>query len=262
MEFIVIFAFPGKYTFDKPWTGGIEKVYWPRWFVLNRRRFVLVSGAIILLLMLLWGIGSLFSNSRVAPEELFDYALQNTLASTSYRYSVEVKQEGQEVISSIQGERVEPDRVRIKGSMLKSKSIEFIQLDNTTYMKDPWSDCWITLEENKLAQSELFITEFNPLALFNFKDVPEIKNGGRDRVDGVKTVVLELKPVVQNPYLELKYVDYDYKVWIDPDQKLIRKAGMEAKLPGGKTGMVVNMKFWDYNQPIFIEKPQLTAGSN
>lgn len=234
-------------------------MYWPRWFVLNKRRSVLLFGAVLLLVIVLWGIGSLFSNSGVAPDELLDKTLQNTLASNSYRYSVEVMQEGQEVISSIKGERVEPGRVHIKGSMLKTNSIEFIQVDNTTYMKDPWSDRWITLEENKLAQSELFVTEFNPLALFNFKDIPQIKQSGRERVDGEKTVVLDLKPVVQNPYLELKYVDYDYKVWIEPEQGLIRKARMEAKLPGGKTGMVVEMKFWDYNKPIYIEKPRLTS---
>lgn len=221
----------------------------------------MLFGAVVLFLLVLWGIGSLFGGSRMAPDELLDYALQNTLASTSYRYSVEVKQEGREVISSIEGERVEPDRVRIKGSMLRSNSIEFIQVDNTTYMKDPWSDRWITLEENKLAQSELFVTEFNPLALFNFKDVPEIKQRGTDRVDGDKTVVLDLKPAVQNPYLELKYVDYDYKVWIEPDRGLIRKALVEAKLPGGKTGLVVEMKFRDYNKPIYIEKPRIASGS-
>lgn len=232
-------------------------------FVMDRRKTLLTAGAAAaaLLLVLIWGVISLIGTPKVVPEELFNYSLQNTMASQSYRYSVVVKQNGRDVISTVQGERVEPDRVHIKGAMLKSKDIEFIQIADVTYMKDPWSSRWITLEDSKLAQAELFLTEFNPLSLFSFKDVPEVKLSGSERVDGVKTVVLELKPSVANPYLEFKYVDYDYKIWADPKQKLIRKAVLEASLPAGQKGMTVEMKFWDFNKPLIIEKPGIETGS-
>lgn len=233
----------------------------PPRFMLDRKKKTVLFGAVFVLILLIWGVFSLFAVPGLAPEELFNSSLQNTLASHSYRYSVEVKQNGQDVISTVNGERVEPDRVHIKGSMLKSKDIEFIQITDTTYMKDPWSSRWITLEGSKLAQAELFLTEFNPLALFNFKDVPVINYNGREKLDGVKTVLLQLKPTVANPYLEFQYVDYDYKIWVDPKEQLIRRAVMEARPAGGEKGMLVEMKFWDFNKPIIIERPGLEVGS-
>ncbi|GBF33218.1 hypothetical protein DCCM_2317 [Desulfocucumis palustris] len=235
----------------------------PFGFRLDRKRTLLTAGAAAasLLFVLVWGVISLLGTAKVVPEELFNHSLQNTLTSHSYRYSVEVKQNGSDVISTVQGERVEPDRVHIKGAMLKSRDIEFIQISDVTYMKDPWSSRWITLEDSKLAQAELFLTEFNPLSMFNFKDVPEVKVSGSERVDGVKTVLMELKPSVSNPYLEFKYVDYDYKIWADPKDQLIRKAVLEANLPAGQKGMTVEMKFWDFNEPLIIEKPGIETGS-
>ncbi len=233
----------------------------PPKFMLNKKRNMVLLGVALVLILVVWGVVFLYADPGLAPEKLFNSSLQNTLASHSYRYAVEVKQNGRDVISTVNGERVEPDRVHIKGSMLKSKDIEFIQITDTTYMKDPWSTRWITLEGSKLAQAELFMTEFNPLSLFNFKNVLQISYNGKEKLDGVKTVLLQLKPTVANPYLEFKYVDYDYKIWVDPKEQLIRRAVMEARPAGGGKGMLVDMKFWDFNKPIVIEKPGLEVGS-
>ncbi|MFZ5632039.1 MAG: hypothetical protein ACOY40_04265 [Bacillota bacterium] len=227
---------------------------WPRWYVLNRRRIFPAAVVAVVLLIILWWGSSLLSSFTGSEKELFNKALSNTLACSSYRYSVEVKQGGKDTITLIEGERVEPNRVHIKGAMQKSQ-MEFIQIEDTTYMKDPWSDRWFTLKGNSLAQSELFITEFNPLGLFKFKDIPIIKNLGTERVDGIKTVVLELRPNVVNPFLELKYTDFKYTVWIDPGEKLIRKASMQAYMPGGSEGLVVDMQFMDFNEKIKIYPP-------
>jgi hypothetical protein len=254
------YSIPGISIFLKRDDWGMVMLLPPRFKIYNKSKMLLPAAALVLILVV-WGAVSLFAGPGLAPEELFNRSLQNTLASHSYRYAVEVKQNGRDVISTVRGERVEPDRVHIKGSMLKSKDIEFIQITDTTYMKDPWSGRWITLQGSMLAQAELFLTEFNPLALFDFKDVPEITYGGREKVDGVKTELLQLKPMVANPYLEFKYVDYDYKLWVDPKEQLIRRAVMEAKQTGGENGMLVEMKFWDFNEPIVIEKPGLEVGS-
>lgn len=227
---------------------------WPRWYVLNRRRIFPSAVAAAVLLIVLWWGSSLLSNFTGSEKDLFNKALDNTLACSSYRYSVEVKQGGKDTIILVEGERVEPDRVHIKGAMQKSQ-MEFIQIEDTTYMKDPWSDRWFTLKGNSLAQSELFITEFNPLGLFKFKDIPVIKKLGSEKVDGEKTVVLELKPNVVNPFLENKYSEFKYRVWIDPGKKLIRKASMQAYIPGGSEGLAVEMRFRDFNEKIKINPP-------
>ncbi|MCL6611830.1 MAG: hypothetical protein K6T66_09865 [Peptococcaceae bacterium] len=230
-------------------------MYWPRWYVLNRKRVVPMLLLIALFLVLLWGAVSLACNLAMSDSDLFNRALSNTLACSSYRYSVEVRQGGRDMVTLVEGERVEPDRVHIKGAMQKSQ-MEFVQIGDTTYMKDPWSDRWFTLKGNSLAQSELFMTEFNPLGLFKFKDVPVIKKTGSDKLEGVKTEVLELRPIVANPFLEVKYTDFKFKVWVDPGQKLIRKAEMAAHMPGGGEGMVVVMKFWGFNEKIRIDPPR------
>lgn len=230
-------------------------MYWPYWYVLNRRRIIpalLLVAAV--LLILLWGASSLFSGFTGSEKGLVESALNRTLACSSYRYSVEVKQGGRDTLTLVEGERVQPNRVHIRGSMQKSQ-MEFIQIEDTTYMKDPWSDRWFTLKGNSLAQSELLMTEFNPLGLFNFKDVPEVKKLGVEKVDGAKTVVLELRPNVVNPFLELKYTDFKYRVWVDPAEKLIRRAFIQAFGPAGGDSMVVEMRFWDFNEKIKINPP-------
>lgn len=227
---------------------------WPRWYILNSRRTVLVALAAVVLLLVLWRVTAVLSGFTTSEKDLFDKALANTLACSSYRYSVEVKQGGRDIITMVEGERVEPGRVHIKGAMQKSQ-MEFIQIEDTTYMKDPWSDRWFTLKGNSLAESELFMTEFNPLGLFKFKDVPNINRLGAEKIDGVKTVVLELRPIVVNPLLELKYSDFKYRVWVDNGKKLIRKASLQAYMPGGAEGLMVDMKFRDFNEKIEIYPP-------
>lgn len=228
---------------------------WPRWYVLDRRRLLPAVVAVVALLILLWWVASFFRGFTGPEKELFDKSLANTMNCSSYRYSVEVKQGGGETVTMVEGARVKPNRVHIKGAMQKSQ-MEFIQIDDSTYMKDPWSDRWFTLKGNLAAQSELFVTEFNPLGLLNFKDVPIIKKTGTERMDGVKAVVLELRPNVANPFLELKYTDFKFRVWVDPDEKLIRRAYMQAYMPGGSTGLVVDTRFWDFNKDIKISPPQ------
>jgi len=228
---------------------------WPRWYILNRRRLMPTAVISVVLLLFLWGMASFFRGFSGSEKELFDKSLANTMNCSSYRYNVEVKQGGKETITLVEGARVKPNRVHLKGAMQKSQ-MEFIQIDDNTYMKDPWSDRWFTLKGNLVAQSELFVTEFNPLGLFNFKDVPEIKKTGTERVDGVKTVVIEMRPNVANPFLELKYTDFKFRVWVDPDERLIRRASMQAYMPGGSEGLVVDMRFWDFNENIKISPPQ------
>lgn len=223
---------------------------WPRWYMLNRRKFIPLAFVAAVLLFLYW-LSSLVGGSE---KDLLDKALKKTLASSSYRYSVEVRQGGREMVTLIEGERVEPNQVRIKGAMQKSQ-MEFIQIGDTTYMKDPWSDRWFTLKGNSLAQSELFMTEFNPMGMLNFKDVPIVKKLDTENINGRKTVVLELRPNVANPFLELKYADFKYRVWVDPGDNLIRRAYIQAYMPGGSEGLVVEMKFWDFNEKIKIVPP-------
>lgn len=226
----------------------------PRWFVLNRRLLLPAAGAAFIIVILLWAAASIIG-SGLSEKELFDRSLANTAGCSSYRFNVEVKQAGRDTISMVEGVRVKPDKVHLKGAMQKS-SMEFIQIDDTTYMKDPWSERWFTLKGNSITQSELFMTEFNPLGLLNFKDVPIIKKTGSDKINGIKTDILELSPNVANPLMDQKYTDFKFRVWVDPKQKYIMRGVMQAFLPGGAEGLVVDMRFWGFNEKIEITPPQ------
>lgn len=226
---------------------------WPRWYVLNRKLLLPAAGAALIIIILLWAAASIIG-SGLSEKELFDKSLANTIGCSSYRFNVEVKQAGRDTISMVEGARVKPSRVHLKGALQKS-SMEFIQIDNTTYMKDPWSERWFTLKDNSIAQSELFLTEFNPLGLFNFKDVPIIKKSGSEKIHGIKTDILELSPNVANPLMDQKYTDFKFRVWVDPKQKYIMRGVMQAYLPGGAEGLVVDMRFWGFNEKIEITPP-------
>lgn len=226
---------------------------WPRWYVLNRRLLLPAAGAAIIIIILLWAAASIIG-SGLSEKELFDRSLANTIGCSSYRFNVEVKQAGRDTISKVEGTRVKPNKVHLKGAMQKS-NMEFIQIGDTTYMKDPWSERWFTLKGNSITQSELFLTEFNPLGLFTFKDVPIIKRTGTEKIDGIKTDILELRPNVANPYMDQKYTDFKFRVWADPKQKYIMRGIMQAYLPDGAEGLVVDMRFWGFNEKIEITPP-------
>ncbi|HBV96632.1 MAG: hypothetical protein JL50_16375 [Peptococcaceae bacterium BICA1-7] len=226
---------------------------WPRWYVLNRKLLLPVAGAAFAIIILLWAAASLIGGG-LSERELFDRSLANTIGCSGYHFSVEVKQAGRDTISMVEGARVKPNKVHIKGAMQKS-SMEFIQIDDTTYMKDPWSNRWFTLKGNSVTQSELFLTEFNPLGLYNFKDVPIIKRTGSEKINGINTDILELSPNVANPLLDQKYTDYKFRVWVDPKLKYIMRGVMQAYLPGGAEGLVVDMRFWGFNEKIEIVPP-------
>lgn len=231
-------------------------MYKPRqWYLMNKNRFLpMIVIAIVCLFILLITV-FLFKRVSITDSELFSEAITKTLACNSYRYTVDVKQNGRDTITMVEGERAGPNRVRLKGSMQKSQ-MEFIYIDEITYMKDPWSEQWFTLKGNSLMQSELFMAEFNPMGLLQFKDIPEFNNLGSEKIDGIETVVLEITPGISNPLLEVKYNEIRFKLWIDPDEKYIRKAEMLASVTGGKESLLVTMTFKDFNQTIIINPPE------
>lgn len=233
----------------------------PRWIFLNRRRLGPIAAAAgVLLLVILLGKSFFGGTSEVDQKQTLETALDNTFASNSFRFVVESKLMGEnEFYSKVEGERVMPDKVHIKGTVLKTP-VEFTQVNDNTYMKDPFSGKWLTLQDLKLEQSELFVTELNPLANFNFKDIPEINLVGEERLDGAKCLVYELKPNVENVFLEDQFDDFFYRIWVDKKDLTIRQASIQANQAGGGTGgLDILIKFWDYDKDLQIDAPVKTS---
>ena len=94
------------------------------------------------------------------------------------------------------------------------------------------------------------------MAYFNFKDVIELKHTGTEKVNGEELLVLEMRPNLIDPFLELRLTDYRYKLWLDPGDYRLRQAALKAKdkqIPGGE--VEINLRFWDYDQVPPINLP-------
>lgn len=229
----------------------------PRWILLNRNRLGPIIGIAVALIALLFIVSIFISGkSQVNTQKNLETALDNTFASRSFRFKVESKLVGEnEFYSKVEGERVMPDKVHIKGTVLKTP-VEFTQIHDNTYMKDPFSGRWMSLKGNQLSKSELFITELNPLANFNFKDIPEIKLVGEERVDGYKCLVYELSPNLENIFLEDQFDRFSYTIWVDKRGPLIRQARIKAsKVDGNTSGLEIFIKLWDFNRNLNITIP-------
>jgi hypothetical protein len=231
-----------------------------RWVVISRPRFLVALVFVAALALGYMGLRGCTTGTGVEADALLTEALENTRASESYRYRIdsrlETEGEATSYFSQIEGAAVMPDRVYIKGTLINSP-IEMIQIEDTTYMKDQITGQWLVLKGNRLAQSELFITELNPLGVLNFKDVPEIAYVGREGGLGRAQDVLELKPMVINPFLEMQFTDFDYRLWIDTEDQRIAKANITARSKSAPNQrLLIDIEFWDYNKEIAIEPPE------
>jgi len=216
----------------------------------------------LVLALVVCGAGRFISRggARLPPREMLETGLERSAASACFRFRAETRlitggKAGAEFFSLVEGERVAPDRVRIKGTMMNTP-IEFVQVGDSSYFKDQPTGRWIALPGNKLADSELFYSELNPLAFFNFKDVPDLKYIGEEKLDGERLLALEMRPNLMDPFLELRLTDYRYKVWLSPVDYRLRRAVIQAKdKHSSDSGVEVDLRLWDYDKNIAIEPP-------
>jgi len=228
-------------------------------FVILRRRLVLVIlGLAVLLLAADLGWRQYLLSVRLPPEEMFQKALANTRAANSYLYRSEstlVVADRTTYISKIQGKYVAPDRVSISGTMINTP-VDFVQIKDTSYMKDQLSGRWLTLQGNHLAQSALFVSELQPLANFDFQSITDIRYVDTEKLDGAPARVIEITPVLKNPFLNMQFTDFKFTVWLDPIDYLIRQARIEGiSKSGDKSKLTIQLNFSDFNKNITIMPP-------
>lgn len=229
----------------------------PQWIVVNRKLLWSGLGLIILaLLVLTMNMCGRWEGESLPPEVLFTRALDQTAGAETFRYRMQVGVGREERLSMVDGVHVAPDRFQITGTMQKTP-LEFIHIAGVTYMKDPWSEGWLTIPESSLAMTQLFIAELNPLGNLDFKAIPEIKKLGRKTIEGETLMGLEMTPQIDNALLATRYQDFLVRVWIEPDSYYIRSATLEGRGGGGEADRIlIELKIWDFNNDdIVINKP-------
>ena len=220
---------------------------------------LLKAVAVILVLgIVFWGYQT-FSKPPVIPERVLDQGIKATLAAESFRFNLEYKNvtdEKEEVWSQIKGEKAGEDKIHITGEMVKTP-VEIFQVGNKTYIKNP-IDTWTVLDENDIHQQELLVNEINPLAIFAFKEIPEVKYKGTKELDGDEYYVIEYIPDVANQFIEVLATDFIYKSWVNVKTNLIGKTTVEATSRGeGKGKLFINVDFYDYKAEINLEVPKV-----
>ncbi|MGQ9513297.1 hypothetical protein [Thermodesulfitimonas sp.] len=148
-----------------------------RWPSFRCGRFVLFSVPTVALLgALTWFILVNRPLATVDPQELFARAQTKGAKSYTYRLRTElVTPRGTCCLSDLHGVRVLPDRVSVRGKIFNAP-VEIVQVGGATYIKDSFSERWLTLEGERLGEAGFFTTELDPLILLDFTTPPVIKS--------------------------------------------------------------------------------------
>jgi len=219
-----------------------------------------VATAILVLVLVVGGFIVFRNLTRVSPEDLVQEAVRNTVLAHSYRYSAAsriVNGTKVQFLSRVEGEKGNKDRIHVKGRVL-DVDMEVFQIGNTTYNKDPFSHRWFVSENNYVFKQQLFMTEMDPLANFDFSKVATARYGRAEKVNGRKCMAIDVVPQVENKYLTLLWKDFAYTMWIDSRDHVLRKGLIKARSKNNpKFSLVISAEFKDFNKEIPVKPPRI-----
>jgi len=216
---------------------------------------------VFLLIVLLYGGVYFFQEvTKLPPQEAIKQSLFNTLHAQNYRFKVKATRlyEGKEtLLSDLCGEKG-AQGIYLKGMIpLIKADVEIYHLGNTLYRRDPFTKGWVVVPIEGRVGIEQLITELNPLGVFNFPEENlDAKDVGTERVQGKKCRVYEIMTRGENRYLQLFWQDFNYILWIDRKDGLIRQAQISAN---HRDDSLYNLKLlvslYDYNEEIELKPP-------
>lgn len=236
----------------------------PHLLLLSKRNFIILLTVISIIFLFVLANITLRAHAtgNTPPREMLETGLARTIGSDSFRYRAETKintegKENTDFISSIEGERAAPDQIKISGVIMNTP-IDLIQIGESSYFKDQPSGRWISLDGNKISDMEVFYAELNPLAYFNFQDIPELKYKGTAKTNGARALLMELRPLPADLLLNNRLTDLSYKIWLDPKDYRIQQALIQAKDKNSpQSSIEINLSFWDYDKNISITAPDV-----
>lgn len=215
-------------------------------------------------LLLLFLIGTVLIGGIVGrllwkpnPTELLTHGLEKLNQATSFRYSMTQHQsvEGKDrVLTQILGEK-DGGNTRISGKLVGTE-IEMILAGEGFYMQDPFTKRWVRYPSVPATQ-EVFLAELNPRSALQFKDYGEVMLRGQEKLNSLKTWVIEFKPSIQNQIMEEGWTEFAYIMSIGKKDKLIHRVIIEAKSKTNNQLMSITLEFEDYGKKMNITVPNL-----
>ncbi len=136
--------------------------------------------------------------------------------------------------------------------------VDIYHFDQAIYNWDSFSERWLVIKDAQTDSTKVLISELDPLSNFNFKNIGEIKESGWENVDGRKCLIINCKPSVENELMEILWRSFDYNIYIDVKEKLVRKATLSATSKNNaNTFLNMTVSFKDFNEKITIDKPNV-----
>jgi hypothetical protein len=206
-------------------------------------------------------IHEIYIKSQLEPLVELTESINNMYELDSYRYNLVsgfTVDQRKEVISQVAGEK-QNGNTHIKGEMVNTE-IDIYYIDRTIYNYDFFSDKWLVIESSSQSSEELLISELNPLSNFSFKEVAMIEKIGFEKVDGTECLVVKCNPAIENRLLETLWQNFEYKMWLDYKNRLVKKALLSAEnKQSPNTVLKIEAKFSDFNKDIPINPPDATV---
>ncbi|HEX3012626.1 MAG TPA: hypothetical protein VHQ70_11475 [Syntrophomonadaceae bacterium] len=204
-----------------------------------------------------------YIKSRLEPQVEVDKALVHMVNVKNYKYSLNSTfkvDNREEVVSRVIGEK-NGENTHIKGEMVNT-AVDIYYIDHTIYNLDSFSHKWLVIPSNTKNSGELLISELNPLSNFRFKSIESVEKLGFEKIDKSECLVVSCRPDIESQLLETLWKDFEYRLWIDYKQNLLRKAVLTAaNKQNGKTKLRIEVRFKDFDQKIHLTPPDLSSAN-
>jgi len=231
-------------------------------FTINLKKFPWKwIAALVVTSLLVYGNIYIFEElTRLPPGEAVLQGLSKTINAQSYRFEALAKRtlEGKEtVISEVKGEK-NIKGVHIKGILpIIQSEVEVYHLGDVMYRRDTFTQGWLEVPNKSRAAVEQLISEINPLGVFRFSDDIDVKYVGKEKVGKKACRVYEVMGRGENKFMELYWQDFNYRLWIDKKEGVIRKAEVMAEhRDNSQHRLGVTILLYDLNEPVEIIPPK------
>ncbi len=220
---------------------------------LSRKKLKAVS--LILIILAVSGGIVWFKQKPLPPDVVLGEALQNLQKAQSYHFHAKVQYAGQDFVEEIEGQWLSPDRIQIKGNFLNDQDSEIIQIGSKTWLKAPWTEEWSLFSGTRLSQTEIFYLELNPQLWLQIPAQTSITQCSENSAN--QNWLLELQPDLPDSFFRERQLGLHYQLELDPEARQIVQAKITALTPEQENYFEVQISWFDLNQPLQIEAPQI-----